>query len=404
MFSKEYISQPRYVWIFAVFVFAMIGENAFGSSDTDSIAGGFAASYSHIFYIGSALIGTAGLIALFPNLNPIFPSFFLFYIIMAFYAMISSFWGTALVKSAGLSIILVLNLIWASAIGYEIRKVPESKRFSVFVDFWIIFFLINFTVENLFKGVFANLDEFSLIAMILSFMVFRKGNFVFSFFIFLLALSGQSFSAILGFILFVIIYYFDRMSRIWKVILLFLYAVLILFAIQVEWLGLIEQSGITIYGKDSSVIISGSGRFNAWQAVYDAIRDSNWMNFIFGHGYATDRDVLNQMNFTWTVDVHNNILHIFYGIGLIGFFLFVIAIVKSMKISMIPDFRRYRFAILVSFIFFGFSSSYFFGRPSSMAVFWLSFLTAGWQQQAYAPARNRRLQERRQGPVQASAG
>ena len=375
--SNIALGNPRFIWIIAIFALAIVGENAFGSSDTGSITSGFSANHSHIFYVGSALIGTAGLILLFPGANIKFPRFFMPYIVMTLFAMMSSFWGSAPIKSGGLSLILLLNLIWSSVIGLEFRKIDEANRFRIFVSMWTILFFINFTIENISKGFFANLDEFSMIAFILSFMMFRLGRHILSTIIFTAALSGQSFSAVLGFFLFIIVYYFDRLSKIGKFLILLLYAMLSIFLLQVNWIAFLEQRGITIFGKDSANLITGSGRFTAWQSVYDAIKEANWLQKLFGHGYATDRDVLTQTELSWAVDVHNNLLHIQYGLGLIGMTIFIVAIAKSMKLELLAQFNRYRLAILAAFLFFGFSSSYFFGRPSYMAVFWLTFLTAG---------------------------
>lgn len=379
--TNTYLTQPRVAWIAVAFALAIVGENVFGSSDTESIAGGFAASYSHFFYIGSALIGTVVLFFLFPGSDLRFPRFYLPYLFLAIYALLSSFWGTAFLKSAGLSLMLILNLIWAAVIGVELRRVPEGKRFRAFVDLWAVLFIINFCIENIIKGAFANLDEFSIMAMILSYMLLRLRSFTAALIVFILSLSGQSFSAILGFFLFIIAHKFFRISNSKKIFSLLLIGIIVFLTLHVEWLGLLEESGIRIFGKNSNGIISGSGRFNAWQAVYDAILASSWSFFLFGHGYATDRDVLTQAGLTWSVDVHNNVLHMAYGLGLIGLLLFIWALIWSIRLAVLRDFRKYLLPILIAFLFFGFSSSYFFGRPSYMAIFWLTFLTAGVQVQ-----------------------
>ncbi len=378
-FSADIFQRKKSAFIIYVFVFLNIFENVFGSGDVDSIASSFSASYSHILYFGSSFIGAIAILKLFPNWTPYFPRFFGYYLLFAFYAILSSIWSPAPVKSLGLSIILLLNLVMATAIGTAMRDVREEDRFSQFMELWSWLFLVNIVIETIFKGFPANLDEYSLIAFIISFTLFMNKKLISASIFFLLGLSGQSFSAVLAFFLFLFAYFFNSITIYLKFAIVAVFLIVIYISMSVDWLLILENSGFTIFGKDASGIISGSGRFNAWQQVYQAILNSGFVAKLFGHGYASDREVLIASDLTWTVDVHNNLLHICYGLGLVGLLFIVVAFAKSFRLPLLEQFSRFRLAVFASFLFFGLSSSYFFGRPSSLAIFWLTFLTAGMQ-------------------------
>jgi hypothetical protein len=376
--SNYCLAGRKIKWIAIVFFLNILGENIFGNNSLDSISGGFNLNIFHFLFILTNVINTLTLIFIFfKDLR--FPKFFLFYLALTLYAMLSSLWGMELFKSVGLSLILFFNLIWAAVIGFELQRASEGRRFQTFVDLWVIFFIINFMVENILKGVFANLDEFSMMGMVLSYFLWKRKNWIFALIIFLMSLTGQSFSSILGFGLFFILMLIKKKSSLKKLVYIVFLGVMLFFLLAFIWFGFLSEKETLIYGKDINLIMTGSGRFNAWLAVYEAILTSSWPSLLFGHGYANDRYVLEQAGLSWTIDVHNNILHILYGLGLCGFFLFLVAMIAGVKVKISPEFHEYRLAILVVFIFFGLSSSYFFARPSYIAIFWLTFLTAGFQ-------------------------
>ncbi len=367
---RQLLKRRSYFPLFLLFLLFSVSEKIFGSNETTNISGSFATGAGHFLILGSSSIVAAILVLRYQKLVFHPPSFYTYYIILASYAVLTSLWSPSLLKSGGLAVLDVYNLIWGVCIGGVVRRVPAEERLSAFVSIWAVFVFIDFVVENAFKGLHANLDEFSMIAFVLVIISARAKRFALAVALFLIGLSGQSFSAILGLVLFVAILLAVR-----KPLLSLFVSAAFFVAGQILWADIMSGK-ITIYGKGSQAILAGSGRFNAWNTVYQGIVNSNWNTYIFGHGYASDRSVLVASKLSWAIDVHNNLLHITYGMGIFGLALFAIAILMSLHTKLERSFSRYKLATLAAFMFFGLSSSYFFGRPSILAEFWLSYLVA----------------------------
>ncbi len=353
-----------------VFIFVQISEKLFGSADVYSVSAEFHFSNSHILLVGAATLAVCVLAVLYPSCMVRFPKFFIPYLLLALYALLSTIWSPTPLKSGGLALLAFYNLLWGACIGGALRMLSEDRRFDAFISFWTVLVLADFTVETAAKGLFANLDEFSMIAFVLAFILMKSKRLTLAVVMLFVGISGQSVSAILGLIMFVSLSLLSR-HRLIGFVFLILTSVLG----EIIWQG-VESGVISVYGKDAGLIMTGSGRFNAWRVVWEAIETAEWDRLLFGHGYGSDRQVLLANAFSWTVDVHNNLLYVCYGLGLLGVSFLFAAIVMSLRIPLIEEFGAYRIPLLAAFLFFGLSSSYFFGRPSTLAVFWLSYLTA----------------------------
>jgi hypothetical protein len=372
MKAFKYVIRDRELFTLAFVFFAIsILSKVFGSSDVTAVSVGFSAGLAHFLFLASHF----GAVALFISIrsSSIFriPKSIMPYLLLALYATLSAFWSPSLLKSGGLATLSIFNVVWAVCITHSIRRFPSEQRFAFFMYFWAMLIVIDFAVELAFKGAFPNLDEYSMVAFLVASILFLNLHRRLAALLFAIGLSGQSLSAVLGLLVF------------WYCLLLRrrpVFGTLLLIALplglQQVWSSVLSGH-LTIYGKNAELIITGSGRFNAWSAVVEAIASSQWTHFIFGHGYSSDRQALLAQELSWSVDVHNNVLHVFYGLGVTGILLLSAALFSSLRVKQTQTFAQYRFPILTSLFFFGLTSSYFFGRPSDMAIFWMSFLAVG---------------------------
>lgn len=368
---KEVIQDRELITLIFIFCVISILGKVFGSTDVTAVSVGFSAGQAHFFLLASNI----GAIALFISIrsNSIFrvPKPLIPYLLLAIYALLSSLWSPNILKSGGLAVLAVFNIVWAICIAHSIRRFPSGYRLTILTNFWAVLVIIDFVVELAFKGLLPNLDEYSMIAFSLGSILLLKRRIGLAVLLWTIGLSGQSLSAVLGLMVF---WYFLLLRR--RPITGTLFIAVAAISIQFAWEQVLNGQ-FTVYGKNAELIVTGSGRFNAWSAVSQAISSSTWPNFLFGHGYSSDRQALVAQNLSWSVDVHNNILHVFYGLGLVGISLFSFALFSSLRKKVHRSFSNYTVPILTSSLFFGMTSSYFFGRPSDIAIFWLTFLAVG---------------------------
>lgn len=321
--------------------------------------------------MSTLVILVCGLIVLFfkipyfKNVNIILIPF----LVLFSYGMVSALWSPSPTKSFVLAALNYIDVIWAIFISKLCCKHSPSNTLRSFLFVWSLICILDYLISAVYKGVTPNLDEVALLSFILAFIINQEYKLIFlPLTLIFVGLAGSSVSAILCSFIGLFFYFYKRK----KIVLVFLLPVIsaIIYLIYSE----LKKGSIILYDKNLDILITGSGRLGAYQAVFNSIAEANTYNLIFGHGYATDRQALVDANLTWTVDVHNNFLHVTYGLGLIGLFVFLFACSWSLLKNVSVEGAKYKFFIFFSLMSFGLTSSYFFGRPSLSGVFWMSFL------------------------------
>jgi hypothetical protein len=302
------------------------------------------------------------------------------------FAFISTLWSGAMLVSAGQVIYSIYGMLMAMCISSILSKGVGSRasRTELFVYLWIFLILIDYAVDWGFGLVqdgrkIPTIDEIALISICLLLIlkafgfrgVFSKTLLIYCY------IFGQSFSALASGIIPLYGYFGAKYGALIKGIFLVLapLACSLLFY-------LVHQNYITLYGKSIEFFISGSGRFQVWEALLGWIADRPLIYNIFGQGFMSERVYLSQFDLPWIIDCHNNVIQVLYGLGSIGLLLLINVwyqlhcTIKRLFISGRID--SLVFKVLVgcnlSFIAFGLTSSHYFSRPSVSAIFFTSLI------------------------------
>lgn len=358
--------------IFILIMYSIIGfTRELLAPSAENISGSYSTGQSQI--ISTAVIVLTSLVLFYltkTRFRKIY-SFYLPFVIFFLYGIFTSLWSPNMIKSLVLASLNFTDLIWAVAIGKMSQQYSASKRFEYFLLGWSLICIADFILSASFKGFPPNLDEIALISFLLAFLLHHEYQYkALPILLLMVGLFGSSVSAIVSFLLALLLFYSQNSKR--KFI--FLLVIIVPSAIFVYQQML--NGSLTLFGKGLDVLLTGSGRIGAYQVVYNSIINAPVANILFGHGYASDRIALEAAELSWTVDVHNNILHISYGLGLVGLCLFLYSCVYCLNSKASFLFTEYRYFVFIGLMCFGLTSSYFFGRPSYSAIFWLSFATS----------------------------
>lgn len=122
----------------------------------------------------------------------------------------------------------------------------------------------------------------------------------------------------------------------------------------------------------------GSGRINVWLTTIKLIRNSNWLELLFGHGH--DQVIAHPLA---TYSAHNDFLEILYDYGLIVLILFVYLFIQLFKYirSLVLIKSKFAAPLAVSFVqlFIGSSISHIILYPAYtfiFALFWGMVISA----------------------------
>lgn len=291
------------------------------------------------------------------------------------YAGLTGFVSSSLLTTLGNAFYAIeYVLLGVTVANVAAKEANGLKRLGSLLKQWsTILILMYFSSAFIYyeELPFTAMDEKSLIAIIVFLLMKRYTIRYYTYLLMpLVAIFGKSFSALVcGFIYYCI-------SNITKI------RVSSIIAIQMTILGLfylysqLVDGSITVYGKSIDHFITGSGRFEVWSALWEEIEKSSLNELIFGHGFMSERTALADYNLPWIVDVHNNVLQVIYGTGLIGlFFLCLLALypafIDQKKIM-------YTKSIIVNvnivLLLFGVTSSTFISRPSISLSFFCSLM------------------------------
>lgn len=349
------------------------GKEYFAPSDTN-IGGSYSTGQDQI--MSTLIILLCGLTILFLK-NAYFKKISIIlapFLVLFAYCMASALWSSSSSKSFVLAALNYVDVIWAIVISKICLKYSPIKAFERFLVIWSLICISDYLISAVYKGITPNLDEVALLSFIVAFIIRQEYKHIFlPLALTFIGLAGSSVSAIFCVFIGLFVYYYQNR----KVILIFLFPA-IFSAVYFSYLEL-EKGSFLLFGKGLNVLLTGSGRLGAYETVFNSIQEANTFNLIFGHGYATDRTALLAANLTWTVDVHNNLLHVMYGLGFVGLSMFLFSCFWSLRTIVSTEANKYKFFIFLGLMSFGLTSSYFFGRPSLSGVFWMSFFLLGQQ-------------------------
>lgn len=334
----------------------------------------FVASANHLYLISSNIFISILLIYFLINYKKLhYNNYIGLQLVLYLYYFCTSAWSDMLIVSAGQSVYSLINLIF----GYVIAKIAITdnleKSMLNFLIIWSKILLVEYFVKVVvIGGLFVPLDEKSLIAAVVfyGFIVINKST-IWSKFCFILIFIGNSFSAVFAAIVFWIsvsrkFYGFFRKCILISILILCSYVIFLL----------LDAGLITIFGKSIEIMQSGSGRFGVWEALLLEISKFDFLHLLFGRGYMSERAYLTQLDLTWGIDAHSNILQIMYGTGILGVLLVSMVWLwpltnrKFTKLTRFqPRLRSYLVAANFSLLVFGATSSHYFSRPSLSAMF-----------------------------------
>lgn len=294
------------------------------------------------------------------------------------YSLVSVLWSPVVFVSLGQAIYSLINLIFAAMLGSYFFA--SDERSSGFARFWSLLLIADYLLSIAFRysvnGIFSlvPLDEKALIAIVvfLLFSATQKNNFIYKILMLFLFAFGKSMSALI-FGCGVLLYRAYRKSLLYAVVCVSCVSSLVAYMAR-----LVMSGDVTIYGKSMDLILTGSGRFNVYSSMLDAIVDARLHSIVFGHGYMSERPYLSRQGLSWTIDAHSNILQSLYGLGLVGSFMMIVIWLYPIRLLKRFDRGRVDFDIVkaanYAFIGFGMTSSYFYSRPSISAIFFTTLL------------------------------
>ena len=301
------------------------------------------------------------------------------------YALLTALWSAESLVSAGQAIYSLYGLIFAGALckyALEQGNARESARRLVMI--WTNLLLIDYVVDVVFfvsSGIFSPppIDEKALVAIaafMINVAVGGRAKNPKSLALLWMFAAGQSFSAIMASTIIFARYLAGRVGK----IISFMFIVFLGWAIY-DVLRLVQAGLLSIYGKSWNYILSGSGRFRAWEYLYNEIAMFNWGDFFFGVGFMSERTFLSRQYLTWSIDAHSSILQSLYGVGVLGtslmITLWVIPFMIPKRLWLQSSDARLWKTLLgchTAFIVFGLTSSHYFSRPSVSAIFMTGIL------------------------------
>lgn len=380
--KKVNIVNKSSIYIFIYWIFFRLSDKLLANeADVNSA---FSESANH-YYIALSYTGVTALILMWQHVirSRMKANGFLYIqVALYLYFILTSFWSVMFLISLGQAVYSFYGLIFAYSLArYCFSGMAGSNPLRHLVDIWasLIFieYVISFVYFMIMKGFyFPPIDERALVSFVILMMYLNfnsKSRGFVKLTLFYIFFMGQSLSALIASVFPISALIRNKFGTFFSIIF---FTVGLSFGFYL--IELIQSGRFTIYGKDWSFMITGSGRFNVWYSLYEEIMASEWYNLIFGHGYMSERAYLVTQNLTWGIDAHSNILQSLYGIGILG-----TVIMLSVWFYPVLN-RKYIIQVLgskntnilmychFSFIFFGLTSSHYFSRPSISATFMAS--------------------------------
>ncbi|MGK6322996.1 hypothetical protein ACMGDM_07900 [Sphingomonas sp. DT-51] len=303
------------------------------------------------------------------------------------YALVTSIWSPELLVSLGQAVYSFYGIIFSlSLTQFAARDEDPVGALRKLLHLWSALLLIDYAVDIVFFVSAGTLkpppiDEKALVALATLVLTLVTDGRVITWrgaALFWMFAAGQSFSAIVASTIIFSNYIAGRVGKI----------IGLVFAVGLAWivydaLRLVQAGQLSMYGKSWEYILSGSGRFRAWDYLYNEIAASDLASYVFGHGFMSERDFLSRQYLSWAIDTHSSILQALYGVGLLGttvmIALWLIPFLTSRRYweKAIPtSFWKTLVGCHAAFIIFGLTSSHYFSRPSVSAIFMTSiFLT-----------------------------
>lgn len=127
-------------------------------------------------------------------------------------------------------------------------------------------------------------------------------------------------------------------------------------------------SSTLIFGKNINALLIGSGRFEVYLAGIAEIQNLDLTEQIKGIGFMAERSALSKYDLAWVTDMHNSLLMSILTGGVIAGIFYLMFIISGFLIR-IDNQKRLRFRLFhVMSLFFGFTSTYYLGRPSYLLL------------------------------------
>ncbi|ANP74983.1 hypothetical protein A134_00495 [Vibrio crassostreae 9CS106] len=326
--------------------------------------------------------------------------FYLIAIIYYLIALMSSFYSGLPLISSYNAIVGGLFVFSASAIAKHVNK--EGNIFDNYQ--WFLSFLLKFTIAGILinilfyyiyfgksdflkHGIGADFSAALLLFVAISNMHIKNGflpKFLF-FLALILSLRLNSFSSLLsvsvGYVVFLL--YNKNFIRFSIVVLCSILTITLFYTFLLDNSG----SGLIINNKPANAYLTGSGRFDYYLTAFDVIKNFDFFKFIFGTGFMAERLLMDGFGLSWITDPHNSALLSFLGMGTMGFFLYLsFCIYPYIKVLYMKKsgLEAHWIFFHTTFIAYGFTSSYYLGRPTVILIFSLlltSIITLKEQQE-----------------------
>lgn len=276
------------------------------------------------------LIGLSKLFMQFikrPHQVPILSLLFLFVICSIF----PTFWAysdqqfTWIVFSFAKSVFWVAAFTIAYKIGqHDANAIMKSHFVILFIPifaylFWTVkeYFLMNSDVDTAMTTV----AYYSLMLLPFALLIHNKLiKFTLILIILATVLLSVKRTAFLALVLSLIVSFFVEIKVNNKKNVSILYVIAASFLLYFFLVFFVEEMGLSLFNRLASIKEDqGSGRMEIWVTTWNMILDSNFLTFVFGHGY----DMV-YWNTPFQMSAHTDILEVIYDYGIIGVIIYAL--------------------------------------------------------------------------------
>lgn len=354
-----------------------------GSATSSTVNSSFAA-----YVIAIVFLGTYGYIFLIlnkrfiPN-NSLLITAFLYYIWMLVWSLNSNIPLMSFYYSVSGILMLFFSIYYNNSIScltrYDRYKEIHKTMFYVFISYTLsaMFFQVYYLKKSLMLGL-----PLGFAALLYYYFVFiqtknaidnnRLISFFWVVFLVFLGIYFQSFSAFLSYFICVVFYIF--LKKRYVLISIFTSLLVLLSLSFIRFLLNNEGTNASIAGKSVNSILIGSGRFSVYEKAIEAYSELGYILKIIGIGFMTERSALQKYDLAWSIDVHSSFLLSLLTGGAGGGLLYLIFITlpylsKNKKSSLYNNFLIFHTMCVT----YGFTSSYYLGRPSYLLLLSLLF-------------------------------
>jgi hypothetical protein len=133
------------------------------------------------------------------------------------------------------------------------------------------------------------------------------------------------------------------------------------------------------FGKDLSLITTGTGRFIMWNAGIDYILNADFLFHLKGIGLLTERYVLKNYEVPWVNYIHTSILETYFALGLQGLIMLILwwtagiyisyKNYKKAKFIYLKNFNLWVFVSHILLVIMGIQDSKYFGQANLFLSF-----------------------------------